>query len=519
MHAGTRTLITISLFLLSFAVVLPSAPVFHALPHRDSGVFLYIGQQILEGQVPYRDIWDHKGPLIFYMNALGLALSGGSEWGVWVLQLFLLWTAAYLGYTALDRQLGAGASLLSTVVWLANLALVWDGGNRVEGFALAFQFAALYALCRLEHRRLQALVVGCSFALSFLLRPELAALPLTVGVYLVGSRACARHFRASLDCGLSIAAGGTAVFLLAILVFWPQNALGSMVDATLLYNLAYVSTPPLAHFAAISGGSKVLRICFAGYVASGLLLLWSLVPNRLPQPPTALRLVGLGSFGLALVGVGLSGMGYRHYYIALLPPIHILLCLLFWLVSSTAEMAHLPPFLGGRAFRHTCGLLIALALNTDAIWSMGVQMGQSAQMLNHPVHPVVAYLAANVQEDDYVLVWGAEASINFLSGHRSPTRYAYQYPLYTIGYQDNEKTLEFLHDIEARKPSVIIDTSSTNPAIPPLDPSQRQQWAPSRAWFRAPSAMADVYAYIDTHYRQAKVIESLDWRIYGVVGN
>jgi 4-amino-4-deoxy-L-arabinose transferase-like glycosyltransferase len=272
MHVGNRTLITVLLFLLSFAVVLPSAPVFHALPHRDSGVFLYIGQQILEGQVPYRDVWDHKGPLIFYMNALGLALSGGSEWGVWVLQLFLLCTAAYLGYTALDRQLGSKTSLLSTVIWLANLVLVWDGGNRVEGFALVFQFAALYALCRLEHRRLQELVVGCSLALSFLLRPELAALPLAVGVYLVGSRACARHFRDSLDCGLSIAAGGTAVFSLVVLVFWSQNALRSMVDATLLYNLAYVSTPPLAHFAAILGGSKVLSLLST---LGEISLLWS----------------------------------------------------------------------------------------------------------------------------------------------------------------------------------------------------------------------------------------------------
>ena len=53
------------------------------LPDRDSGVFLYIGSRILEGEVPYRGIWDHKGPLIYYINALGIALTPGSEYGVW----------------------------------------------------------------------------------------------------------------------------------------------------------------------------------------------------------------------------------------------------------------------------------------------------------------------------------------------------------------------------------------------------------------------------------------------------
>jgi hypothetical protein len=150
---------------------------------------------------------------------------------------------------------------------------------------------------------------------------------------------------------------------------------------------------------------------------------------------------------------------------------------------------------------------------------MGILLGQSAQTLNQPAHPVLAYLSANVQEGDYVLVWGAEASINFLSGHISPTRYVYQYPLYTTGYQDDAKTLEFLRDIATRRPSFIIDTSSTNPAIPPLEPARRQQWAPSRAWFKVPSAMSDVFAYIDAHYRQAAVIEPLGWRIYRVVGD
>ncbi|HNB42164.1 MAG TPA: hypothetical protein PLG52_11735, partial [Anaerolineales bacterium] len=56
------------------------------VPARDGGFFLYAGQQILNGKIPYQDFWDSKGPGIFYVNAFGLLLGGGSRWGVWAVE-------------------------------------------------------------------------------------------------------------------------------------------------------------------------------------------------------------------------------------------------------------------------------------------------------------------------------------------------------------------------------------------------------------------------------------------------
>ena len=67
--------------------LLPAVPSLHPVPYRDSGVFLYVGQRILDGDMPYRDIWDHKPPGIHLVNAIGLAVAGGSMWGVWTIRL------------------------------------------------------------------------------------------------------------------------------------------------------------------------------------------------------------------------------------------------------------------------------------------------------------------------------------------------------------------------------------------------------------------------------------------------
>ena len=53
--AWTSVVITLLLF---------SLESFVRLPGRDSSAFLYVAQGILEGEIPYLDRWDHKGPLI-----------------------------------------------------------------------------------------------------------------------------------------------------------------------------------------------------------------------------------------------------------------------------------------------------------------------------------------------------------------------------------------------------------------------------------------------------------------------
>src|SRR5215212_5827918 len=60
----------------------PSNPNNMTLPSRDSGVFLYLGLRFLNGDIPYRDVWDHKPPLIYFVDALGLIITPHALWGV-----------------------------------------------------------------------------------------------------------------------------------------------------------------------------------------------------------------------------------------------------------------------------------------------------------------------------------------------------------------------------------------------------------------------------------------------------
>src|SRR5512134_3348825 len=65
----------------------PGNPNNATLVSRDSGVFLYVGWRLISGDIPYKDVWDHKPPLIYFVDALGLSITPDSLWGVWILEV------------------------------------------------------------------------------------------------------------------------------------------------------------------------------------------------------------------------------------------------------------------------------------------------------------------------------------------------------------------------------------------------------------------------------------------------
>ena len=139
-------LAVLSLVVLAVFALVYAAPNLAQIPNIDYSIFQYVGERIREGQLPYRDVFDHKPPLIFYLNALGLALGGGSRWGIWALQLVAVGSAGLLGFCrAAACRLGCYPAWLAAAGFLLNLVFVHEGGNLTEEFALPFQFAAICA--------------------------------------------------------------------------------------------------------------------------------------------------------------------------------------------------------------------------------------------------------------------------------------------------------------------------------------------------------------------------------------
>jgi hypothetical protein len=119
----------------------------------DQGLYAYVGERILAGEVPYRDAWDQKPPGIHYTYALLYALH--PDLSIVPAADLLVAAATALLLLALGRRLGPpGSGELAAVLFLfyTNPALARLGGARVRAQCEVFigLFAAAGLL--LAHR-------------------------------------------------------------------------------------------------------------------------------------------------------------------------------------------------------------------------------------------------------------------------------------------------------------------------------------------------------------------------------
>ena len=220
---------------LAFAVVIQIAPHFELVPRVDSSIFIYMGHRVLQGDIPYRDMWDHKGPLIYYINALGLLLADG-RWGVWSLELMAVATATLLGFYVFKRAFGLWPALFAATLFVVELRLVLDKGNMTEEYALPLQMLLLWLICRaIESRRTAYYFgIGVAAALCFLLRPNIVGIPVAFGLILLLESRKELHKESLKNLAVAVI-GGLLVIGWAFVYFLSKGALLEMLDAMFVF--------------------------------------------------------------------------------------------------------------------------------------------------------------------------------------------------------------------------------------------------------------------------------------------
>lgn len=108
----------------------------------DSGVFIYMGRVILNGGMPYRDAFDHKGPLLYLINALGIWLS--PAWGVWFMDFTAILITFLFVYRIARLKCNSVFSLAVVVGSTYELFQYYIEANGTETYAMPFVAVAAY---------------------------------------------------------------------------------------------------------------------------------------------------------------------------------------------------------------------------------------------------------------------------------------------------------------------------------------------------------------------------------------
>ncbi len=220
-----------------------TSPLFSGVSN-DSDIFFIIGKYWTEGAVPYRDLWDSKGPFLFLVNALGYAMTGSMA-GVALVQTVSLTLTLYYIWRLLRCAFSFRGSLLAVAVVLAALFCVYDCGNTAEEYVMPFLACLFFRFYDrlgspvLSVRLTDAALCGAVFALCLCTRLTNAVGLCAATLALCVLLAKGRRWAVLLRSAAAFVAGTAAVVAPFAVYFACHDTLSEAVYAVLTYNLEY----------------------------------------------------------------------------------------------------------------------------------------------------------------------------------------------------------------------------------------------------------------------------------------
>lgn len=445
-------------FLGTIAALYPANPVNMTFPSRDSGVFLYVAWRLLVGDVPYRDVWDHKPPLIYFIDALGLSIAPDSMWGVWLIEGIFIFATFLVLYKLLEQEFNIYAAIAGSILFASGLVTILARGNVTEEYALLFQalcFLLIAKAAKADFPSHLSFWIGVSGGLAFNFKQTTIGVLIAYGLFILAFRFVQR--RLPLRDVFMLAAGWLLPSLLLVLYFASQNALSDFWEQAYLYNFFYVGKhegirrllPVFTKGFLYLQNGYILHITILGWL-SGLAYAWLRRKNFFNSinPMITIALIDLP---VEVVMILISGRSILHYYLTPLPIIAVLAGIsIYTLPELLRRVTALQQFQRGMP----AALLAIIALSQYGqiyYYSEYVSGVSSNSRAN-----VVEYVRQNTHEDDRVLIIGAESVVNFLARRESPTRYVYQYPLALTGSRPMFE--EYFNQIIENDPLLIIDT-------------------------------------------------------------
>lgn len=460
----------------ALAVTLPHSPANMPYVQPDGGVFLYVGQRLLDGAALYRQVWDHKPPLIYFLNALALWAGQGSRWGVWVFETLAVAAATFLSVQVLRKAFGIALALVVTTIWLVTFFGIIDDGNLTETFALPLQFAVLALAYHVEtHRagayRWRGFLMGVLLALIFFLKINQVGVGLALVAYILLKAWRARR----LSCHAPPKVRGTStpsidlawllggfLFVTAIIlaILASQNSLADFWRAVFVFNVVYSGQFEFwsSRFDALAAGYGYLvgtgLIVFAllGFVVGVNALLFA----REQISPSLRPLLTLCALALPIeiVLVTTSGRPFAHYFAALLYVMAVWASYFFFLLfqSIRVHLLRAPPRAQHAAI---VSVYVVVLLTLVPALKKDADLAQQLHALEPPA--IVRFLQTQTTPQDTVLILGHEARILFFAGRHAPTRYVNASTFQQTAFVTPEMAEEYYRDILDAQPKYIVD--------------------------------------------------------------
>lgn len=437
--------LSIYLFCLSFFIVMQSPNnIWHnGDTGTDSTVFKYVAKEIMNGNMPYLDTFDHKGPLIYFINVVGNFI--GLWKGIWVVEIVSMFVGLLFIYKI--ARLYCEWLMSSMLVFLVSGSIFkyFEGGNLVEEYAIPFIAIGTYIFLKYldgyKLKRSEFVASGLAFACVLLLRPNMGVLwpIMCLGIFISLLK---EHNIKEVKRVSKWFLVGMSLMLIPVLVWLVvKGALMPFIDSYFKYNMKYTEALSASNsrYTAISTYLSDSVVSIAAISTIVLMFAKRNIKNCLY----------VCFFFANILMVSMAGKISMHYGMIIVPS------LIYPLAGIAAEIDAKP-----NDVRIGPSILLVLILVPYVwySWMLGITtaIGQFSSRNQDYVSNVNREIAnivmQNTYQNDKITVCGNWNIIYLLSDRCSSSRYSYQ----TVCSIDEDMQDEYFEELTENPPSIIV---------------------------------------------------------------
>jgi len=417
----------------------------------DSAVFRTVAYMMNRGYMPYKDSFDHKGPLIYLINYLGDQVIS-DVFGLWLIEvLFLAATILIIYYTA-RLFLGRTRSFLVAMTSISLIMLFFEKGNFVEEYALPFialsNYIFLDYLINSKVSPLRIFLCGASLGAVLMLRPNMIALWIVFGVAVTMRLIRRKEVRLLIRYILLLLGGALIVMIPVIIWLGINGALSYFWNDYIVFNFLYLGNDKNHIFdyrikTLIEFGKNPVIIL--SLLASAFLA----VRNK-----DKVMLCAFCYELLSFVLIVIPGRLYTHYGLMMVP------CVIYPLCALYNAFDHIPKAKVKHWTENIFAAVLTLAFIIPGWLVMGLTFYDPALKTNDmdeyyrkSAEKVAGIVTAETSPRDKIFVFGNWDCIYLMTDRMHATKYSYQYP---PCYLSLDLMNDCYQELESQKPGVIV---------------------------------------------------------------
>ena len=415
---------------------------------HDSSIFKTIAMMMDNGYMPYKDSFDHKGPLIFALNYWGLKISYNR--GVWLFEMIFMTINLFMLYKIARLRAKMFSSVLVSLTAMSLLFDYFEEGNLTEEYAMPFIAFGIYIFLDYllnDHISWYRIAIsGISMGAVCLLRPNMIAVWIVFCAAIFFRKIFEKDWKQLGQFVLWFLIGFSVMVIPFIIWLAANGALKSCFEAYIIFNLRYSSEAGGRATFCAKWNSFFTFASSTVYLIAFISIAFHLKNKRFVNMTYAVYMV------ISLILLCMSGMTFGHYGMVLVPAVVYPLSLIMEDVEKLTNQDSAKVIITLITVYTMTAVIIPVSIKTIKTIP-AYYASRNEDQFDETTAKVWQTVSNLTSEDDVISVYG-NWDIIYVRTHRlHATRYSYQNP---IGKVMPEIMDEYLEQLSDELPPVIV---------------------------------------------------------------